>query len=259
MTRRIRFLFTFANMKRMLSIGILLIVLLSACTPKGDENMTEMGKGVSSSIAVSPKLSAIDSLMWQRPDSALTLLLPYFDTISTTYNRHYAHLLLAELLYKNDYSQTNRAELLQAVDYFDSLCCRDVSGNVSTIAFLDARAHYINGVGYYEQDSMVQACAEYLRALEIMETHIPNIETACTPSRPIPHAPRFMAYTYNRLGDLFETLLLAEPAITCYKQALFYCRREPTSKYGIPVLLYRLGIQYNIIGQKDSTVYYYDD
>ena len=68
-----------------------------------------------------------------------------------------------------------------------------------------------------------------------------------------------MNYIYNRLGDLFEDQLLAEPAITCYNQALFYCRREPTSIYGIPVLLYRLGIQYNIIGQIDSAAFYYDD
>ena len=70
---------------------------------------------------------------------------------------------------------------------------------------------------------------------------------------------QFMTYTYNRLGDMFEEQLLAEPAITCFKQALFYCRREPTSKYGIPVLLYRLGIQYDIVNQKDSTAFYYDE
>ena len=28
----------------------------------------------------SPELSAIDSLLWRQPDSALTCLLPYFDT-----------------------------------------------------------------------------------------------------------------------------------------------------------------------------------
>ena len=46
-------------------------------------------------------LAEIDSLMWQQPDSALSCLLPYFDTccrdgvhtVSTDYNRHYAHLL----------------------------------------------------------------------------------------------------------------------------------------------------------------------
>ena len=93
----------------------------------------------------SPELSAIDSLMWRQPDSALACLIPYFDTccrdamiaspddatnfqkrrmqcVSTAeFNRHYANLLLSELLYKNDYAQTNRPALLQAVSYFDSL------------------------------------------------------------------------------------------------------------------------------------------
>ncbi len=38
-----------------------------------------------------------------------------------TYDNHYAQLLASELLFKNDYAQTNRTELLQAVEYFDSL------------------------------------------------------------------------------------------------------------------------------------------
>ena len=97
-----------------------------------------------STSAASPQLQAIDSLMWTRPDSALARIMPWLDTclrdvacnvsknngdsgadvaryVSTTFNRHYAQLLLAELLYKNDYPQTNREELLKAVDYFDSL------------------------------------------------------------------------------------------------------------------------------------------
>ena len=93
------------------------------------------------------------------------------------YNGHYAHLLLSELLYKNDYKQTNRQDLQKAVAYFDSLVWlsppfkgvpegRGIKTNLSnqnnTIPFLTARAHYINGVGYYERDSLVEACKEYL-------------------------------------------------------------------------------------------------
>ena len=79
----------------------------------------------------SPELCAIDSLMWRQPDSALAVLMNYLNDdgrdaarhVSTdeSFNNHYANLLLAELLYKNDCEQTNRAELLQAVSYFDSL------------------------------------------------------------------------------------------------------------------------------------------
>ena len=99
---------------------------------------------------------------------------------------------------------------------------------------------------------MVEACAEYLMALEVMEEHFEEKER-------VGNMAKFMALTHGRLGEMFEEQLLAEPAIACYKQALFYCRREPTSKYGIPVLLYHLGIQYDIVDQKDSAAFYYDE
>jgi hypothetical protein len=124
-------------------IFVLLFVLamLVACMPNNNDGPVETRHGTSQIEQVpepsvpeanrkvegpSLALSAIDSLMWRQPDSALALLLPYFDTccrdvarnvypensndnsedvacyVSTAYNRHYAHLLLSELLYKND-------------------------------------------------------------------------------------------------------------------------------------------------------------
>ena len=221
------------------------------------------------------ELSTIDSLMWHRPDSAFALLLdfassPKADSLDV-FNGHYCQVLISELLYKNDYEQSNRPDLLEAVVYFDSLFLADTRGvslhesgrrgashasaknakNVPTSAFLDARAHYINGVGYYEQGDMVQACAEYLKTLEVMESHLEDKAL-------MGHKARFMSLTYGRLGEMFSEQLLAEPAIMCYKQALFYCKREPTSIYGIPVFLYNLGIQYDIANKKDSAAFYYD-
>ena len=225
---------------------------LAACNPSAE--VAEHGRNEE---GPNPELSAIDSLMWRQPDSALAVLQqfaasPKADSLDEL-NGHYCQLLISELLYKNDYGQSNRPALQQAVRYFDSLSlCIGVVRNVSTIAFLDARAHYINGAGYYECDSVVEACKEYLKALEVMEGRFEEKDL-------VKHKAQFLNYIYNRLGDLFEDQLLAEPAITCYNQALFYCRREPTSIYGIPVLLYRLGIQYNIIGQIDSAAFYYDD
>ncbi len=70
------------------------------------------------------------------------------------------------MLYKNYAAQSNREELLQAVAYFDSIMQvpEPVEGpSFERNVFLAARAHYINGVGYYEKDSIVQACAEYLK------------------------------------------------------------------------------------------------
>ena len=181
--------------KHLKVIGLFcMVVFVAACTPCHNDPV-ETRLIASPTTIASPELASIDSLMWQRPDSALTRLLPCFDTccrdgvhtVSTAYNCHYAHLLLAELLYKNDNPQFNRPDLLQAVAYFDSLICtlndNPYKGNRhcgldpqsphhnDLLAFLDARAHYINGVGYYENDSAVEACKEYLKALEIMDEH----------------------------------------------------------------------------------------
>ena len=171
------------------------------------------------SLQSSSELSAVDSLMWTQPDSALTRLIQCYDTVS---DRHYANLLLAELLYKNYYEQTNRAELLKAVAYYDSVFD----------PFLAARAHYINGVGYYECDSVIVACEEYLKALEIMEGHFAEKEL-------VGQKAQFLACSYNRLGDLFSEQFMMESAISCYENAFIYCNIEPTSSNGIASILYR--------------------
>ena len=255
-------------MKRCLNvIGILLVLLLfSFCVRQDIQQIEGQGGGTHTALV------EIDSLMWWRADSAFVLLQEFVVSPEAkeldTFDGHYCQLLISELLYKNDCEQTNREELLQAVAYFDSLtialndnsqprnrhCGLDPQSPNPTpnLIFLDSRAHYINGAGYYEQDSIVQACAEYLKALEVMEERFEEKEL-------VGKKAQFMAYICSRLGEMFSDQLLAEPSITCYKKALFYCRREPTSKYGIPVLLYSLGIQYDIANQKDSAAFYYDE
>ena len=254
---------------RSLVIGFLLLTIVVSCTSKVKVVEPEVAEQSRSIETPSSELCAIDSLMWRQPDSALAQLQrfvasPAADSLDV-FNGHYCQLLISELLYKNDWGQSNRGELLQAVAYFDSLVRltpplqRGLGGLKNTptnqndnLVFLAARAHYINGAGYYEKDSVVNACAEYLKALEVMEEHFEEKER-------VGNMAKFMALTHGRLGEMFEEQLLAEPAIACYKQALFYCRREPTSKYGIPVLLYHLGIQYDIVDQKDSAAFYYDE
>ena len=235
-------------------IGIMLVLLLFPYYGRRDARQMD-GQGNSAHAA----LAGIDSLMWRRADSAFVLLQEFVVSPEAkeldTFDGHYCQLLISELLYKNDCEQTNREDLQKAVGYFDSLCVEkgDAINRVSTggEVFLDARAHYINGVGYYELGDVVRACAEYLKTLELMESHFEDKAL-------IDHKARFMALTYGRLGEMFNEQLLAEPAIVCYKQALYYCKREPTSIYGIPVLLYNLGIQYDVANQKDSAAFYYD-
>ena len=257
-------------------IGILVLLVMAACTrPDTDPVETRHGTSLPITIA-SLELSAIDSLMWRQPDSALACLIPYFDTccrdaifcVSTTteYNRHYAHLLLSELLYKNDYPQTNRPALSQAVRYFDSLTFtlndtpspkRLIAGTDplsltrnDNIVFLDARAHYIHGVGYYENDSLVPACAEYLKALELMESRFDEKDL-------VGKKAKFMTYIYNRLGDMFSLQYMMEPSIVCYNDALSFYLKAPTSPTGVPGILNMIGIQYDMMGEKDTAMLYY--
>ena len=159
-------------MKRFFFIGLVLLGFLTACikTPE----MVEKPVPAEGAVA---ELSAIDSLMWWRADSAFAMLQEFASSAAADsldkFNGHYCQILIAELLYKNDYGQSNRTELQQAVAYFDSLVRqappleRGLGGfkkpspnRNDNLVFLDARAHYINGVGFYERDSVVEACGE---------------------------------------------------------------------------------------------------
>ena len=207
-------------------------------------------------------LENIDSLMWMQPDSALAVMMefaasPEADSLDV-FEGHYCQVLIAELLFKNDYAQSNRTEVLRAVGYFDSIVdlrgadarSKEDTRGVS-VPFLDARAHYINGAGYYEQGDLVNACAEYLNTLRIMESHFDENEL-------VGKKARFMALTYNRLLDLFEAQLMPEPAIYCARQSLVYTQIAPTSLNAKANILYQIGLQHDILREKDSAVFYYE-
>ena len=255
-------------MKTYLHIVVLLSLMVVGCARTVDDRVEE--------VVATPsllKLSAIDSLMWWRADSALAVMMefaasPKADSMDV-FEGHYCQVLVAELLFKNDYGQSNREEVLKAVHYFDSIVGMDgadARGKADTRgvslqrnAFLAARAHYINGVGLYERDSVVAACGEYLKALEIVETHFPNLERQDVAALQIDHLPRFMALTHNRLGDLFSGQFMQEPAIVCYKKSLVFSKIEPTSANGIANLMSHLGKQYDMLKQFDSAEYYYNE
>ena len=67
--------------------------------------------------------------MWKEPDSALKVMMefaasPEADSMDV-FEGHYCQVLIAELLFKNDYGQSNREEVLKAVGYFDSIVGMD--------------------------------------------------------------------------------------------------------------------------------------
>jgi tetratricopeptide (TPR) repeat protein/DNA-binding CsgD family transcriptional regulator len=200
--------------------------------------------------------------MWQRADSALAVMMefagsPEADSLDA-FNGHYCQVLISELLYKNYYGQSNRAELQHAVGYFDSITQvpESVEGpSKEQIVFLDVRAHYINGVGYYERDSVVAACGEYLKALEIVETHFPNLETQDVASLRVEHLPRFMELIYGRLAELFSGQFMQEPAIVCCKKAIAFNSMDPPTPDNHSILLSYLGKQYSKLKQHDSAAY----
>ena len=230
-------------------IAVALMALMVACDPPKEKEVEPMEKPL-------PELAAIDSLMWKQPDSAFAVLRqfaasPNADSLDE-FNGHYCQLLISELLYKNYYGQSNREGLLHAVDYFDSL-----TPNTHTVpqqkrnVFLDARVHYINGVGFYEKGDVVKACAEYLKALELMEGYFEGKAL-------IGKRAQFMANTYNRMGDLFSEQFMMESAITCYENALVYCKIELTSPLGISNILYRIGKQYDKMNEIDKARQYFE-
>ena len=233
----------FCSMKQCLSIGCLFLGLVTmalvGCVTSTD------------SLSEEEKLSQdalveIDSLMWQQPDSAFAMLQEFASSTAADsldeFNGHYCQVLISELLYKNYYRQSNRKDLLKAVGYFDSI----------DDGFLAARAHYINGVGYAEKDSVVEACGEYLCALRTMESHYPENELVGTKAR-------FMVYAYNRLGELFSSQFMQEPAIVCGKKSLVYNNIEPDSPFNRCKFLMFMGKQYSKLNQYDSSAYYYDE
>ena len=224
-------------------------MVLLACTPSAQVDEPVEGPSL--------ELSSIDSLMWRQPDSALAQLQafcnsPEADSLDE-FNGHYCQLLISELLYKNYAAQSNREELLQAVAYFDSIMQvpEPVEGpSFERNVFLTARAHYINGIGYYEKDSVVNACAEYLKALEVMESSFAKREL-------VQERAQFMALTYTHLTSLFSDLYLHEQAIDFGKQALPYYQRYDAMHWHVAWILDEIGLNYEMMSFYDSANIYF--
>ena len=242
-------------MKTYLHIVVLLSLMVVGCARTVDDRVEE--------VVATPsllKLSAIDSLMWWRADSALAVMLEFAGSEAAdgmdAFEGHYCQVLIAELLFKNYYKQSNREEVLKAVRYFDSIVGMDGADTRGASvrereAFLAARAHYINGVGYYERDSLIEACQEYLNALRMMEEHFEENEL-------VGHKARFIALTYTRLMDMFSQQFIQEQAIYCGKQSLTYNKIAHSSPGNMANILYHLGKQYDKLNEADSAAYYYE-
>ena len=197
--------------------------------------------------------------MQRSPDSALIMLTSFRPTegsgeISNKFNNNYQSLLLSEALYKTDNAQLNRyrnetfqeTSLQDAIHCFDSLyACYPTNDG---LAMLSARSHYMNGVGFYENDSMVDACKEYLHALEIMENHFDEKEL-------VGYKAKFMGLTCTRLGEVFYTNDLAQASLKSFIKALHYYNQ--VGKYNLANPYRNIASSHYLDHQPDSALFYY--
>lgn len=211
-------------MKQCFFLGAILYLALTACHRPVETVCTPS----------LPELVVIDSLMQNRPDSALTLLQ------ASPKEDPYYQLLLSEALYKNDSDQLNRPGLLEAMAYYDFLDC----------PFLSARCHYMNGVGYYEMDSVVEACEQYLKALEIMEEQYEEKDL-------VGYKAKFMALVYSRLCVLFTDQYLHVQAVGFAKQAYVYYQKQGALSWQSAWALHKIGMNYDMMDQLDNAAFYY--
>lgn len=230
---------------------ILFPVLLLACG-KQQEPVVEQPLP----FVFDENLQQIDSLMQTDADSALQTLLSFRAQrgTSSTFNANYQSLLISEALYKTYNPQLNRyrnetfqeTSLHEAVQYFDSLYANYPKSDDLTM--LSARSHYMNGVGYYENDSVVDACKEYLKTLEIMENHFDDSEL-------IGYKAKFIGLTCTRLGELFYNNYNAKISLHFYKSALKYY--AVVNNYSLAYPYRNVGSAYYLDHQPDSALFYY--
>lgn len=225
------------KLKALLLSGVIALMIISCSNSVSNKT---------SQLELSLELIEIDSVMQQRPDSAF-MMLSIISTeaersgeISSILNNHYYFLLVSEALYKNDAPQLVRTELLDALAYFDSVFKANPKDEIAAI--LSARSHYMNGVGYYENDSVFEACQQYYKALEIVQ--------------PFDCNPKFISLIYARLANIYSDKFLIEPAIVFYKNALEYKKRDPRSN--IANTLFFIGYEFEKGEEADSAIYYYN-
>lgn len=234
-------------MKRLLSYLIVALFLV-ACGKKVEI--------IEPPFVFDDNLLQIDSMMQHDADSALQALLSFRAErgISYEFNANYHSLLLSEAFYKTYNPQLNRycsetfqeTSLQDAMHYFDSLAFRYPDND--DITMLSARAHYMNGVGFYENDSIVEACKEYLHTLEIMEGHFDEKDL-------VGYKAKFIGLTYTRLGEVYYYYGIAKASIELYENALFYFKRVPN--YDLANTYRHIGGSYRYYNNNDSALLYY--
>lgn len=225
-----------------LILHFLALLLIASCT---NSRIAEQP------VTPAPDLLHIDSLMQSSPDSALQTLLSChseYEVRETTsdINTHYQALLTSEALYKTYNPQSDIAALQSATHYFDSMASCHTDND--DVILLSARSHYMNGAIFYENDSVVEACKEYLHTLEIMQNHfdIGNITS---------DKAKLMGLAYTRLGDLFYNNGMAQASVESFKNALDCFNM--VQGYSLANTYKSIASAYSLGSNNDSALIYY--
>lgn len=165
---------------------------------------------------------------------------------SSDINAHYQALLTSEALYKTYNPQSDIAALQSATHYFDSMASCHTDND--DVILLSARSHYMNGAIFYENDSVVEACKEYLHTLEIMQNHfdIGNITS---------DKAKLMGLAYTRLGDLFYNNGMAQASVESFKNALDCFNM--VQGYSLANTYKSIASAYSLGSNNDSALIYY--
>lgn len=230
--------------------GLFLIVLGASCSRSLESDISWQENSA-------PRVVAIDTLLQHDPDSALRYLEWIFENNhpASSPSVEYSGLMLSEACFKVRREVAYCDEVGEALTYFDSVS--SVYPNDKDMAFLSARAHYMNaiclnnGIIFTDDSLTTMACQEYYKALEIMEQHFDEEQMAG-------HKASFMALIFARLANVYSDKFLIEPTIYFYKNVLNYKRKAFNPPSSLANTLFFLGYEYEKSEQFDSALYYYD-
>lgn len=142
-------------------------------------------------------LHTINDTMTCCPDVALNLLIGVSDAVDdqglSKPDYYEYQILIAEALYKNDFSQTNDSAIVESVRFYDSLA--NIYPKNVDVLFQKSRAHYYKAVGESENNDIKNACAEYLIALKTINQIKENNRTF--------NIDYFNGLIYNRLASIY--------------------------------------------------------
>lgn len=180
-----------------------------------------------SSPAKNTLLLYADSLMEERPDSALSILesIPVPQKLSRSDRALYA-LLLTQARHKNFVTLDNDSLIKIAVDYYGD----------GKKDFRASQAHYYLGTTYRDMGRNSFAVEKYLKAIQLM-----------------PEENEFLAMIYDNLAECYENNYLYDTSVAVYKKA--YQMRSKKEKQIFPLR----GIAHAFLLQNklDSALFYY--